>query len=223
MPRQYDQYCALATALDLLGDRWTLLVLRELWSGPKRFSALEQGLVDAPTNVLTSRLKSLTEHGLIDARVPTDDRRGRVYQINSDARAGLGEILTALTRFGIAHMSAGPVGARPFHPEWLVLPLEATLRPEALQRPITVKLATGDDVGQFTIGSRGVTPSAEGDADVTITGAPEALHRCLRSPEDIGSLVATGDLVVTGDGKAIADLQRALVPPASSSAEDTET
>jgi DNA-binding HxlR family transcriptional regulator len=210
MSRRYEQYCALATALDLLGDRWTLLILRELWSGPKRFNALERGLVDSPTNVLSSRLRDLTEAGLVDARVPADDRRGRVYQVRAEVRDELGDILTALTRFGAARLSAGPVGARPFRPEWLVLPLEALLRREAVPRPVTVRFSTGTESGQFTISSDGVELSPDTDADVTVEGTPDALLHALRAPDHIAHLLHSGALVVTGDGAAVRTLQRAL-------------
>jgi DNA-binding HxlR family transcriptional regulator/putative sterol carrier protein len=66
MPRGYEQYCGLARALDLVGGRWSLLIVRELLTGPKRFTELEQGLPGIATNVLSSRLRDLEEAGLVE-------------------------------------------------------------------------------------------------------------------------------------------------------------
>ena len=65
-PRSYGQMCGLALSLDLLGERWTLLILRELARGPKRFGDLAEGLEGIGTNLLSARLKSLEENGLIE-------------------------------------------------------------------------------------------------------------------------------------------------------------
>src|SRR5437764_6436136 len=64
--RSYGQYCPIATALDLLGDRWTLLILRELLGGPRRYSDLRAELPGIATNLLAERLKELTEGGFVD-------------------------------------------------------------------------------------------------------------------------------------------------------------
>ena len=65
MGRSYGQYCGLARALELVGGRWSMLIVRELLTGPKRFSELEQGLPGIATNVLASRLRELEEAGLV--------------------------------------------------------------------------------------------------------------------------------------------------------------
>jgi DNA-binding HxlR family transcriptional regulator len=63
MTKDYGQYCGLSHALDLIGGRWTLMIVRELLTGPKRFTELEHGLPGIPTNVLSARLRELEEHG----------------------------------------------------------------------------------------------------------------------------------------------------------------
>ena len=69
-PRSYQQYCGLAHALDLVGERWALLIVRELLTAPKRFTDLRNGLPRIPTNVLTARLKELEEAGHRRAACP---------------------------------------------------------------------------------------------------------------------------------------------------------
>ena len=63
--RSYNQYCAVARALDLVGQRWTLLIVRELLTGPKRFKDLLEGLPGIGTNLLTARLKDLERYGVV--------------------------------------------------------------------------------------------------------------------------------------------------------------
>jgi DNA-binding HxlR family transcriptional regulator/putative sterol carrier protein len=81
MSRGYAQYCGLARALDLLGGRWALLVVRDLLTGPKRFSELQEGLRGVPTNVLTARLRELEEEGIVERRVQARPGGGVVYAL----------------------------------------------------------------------------------------------------------------------------------------------
>ncbi len=67
-PREYGQACSLACALDRIGERWTLLIVRELSLGPLRFSALARSVGGAPTDVLTKRLRDLEQHGIVERR-----------------------------------------------------------------------------------------------------------------------------------------------------------
>ena len=67
--RSYNQFCALAYALDTVGERWTLLIIRELLAGPRRFKDLLDGLPDISTNLLTERLKHLEQQGILVRRV----------------------------------------------------------------------------------------------------------------------------------------------------------
>lgn len=81
MSRGYGQYCGLARALDLLGGRWALLVVRDLLTGPKRFSELQEGLHGVPTNVLTARLRELEEEGIVERRVQARPGGGVAYAL----------------------------------------------------------------------------------------------------------------------------------------------
>ena len=212
MTRQYRQFCGLASALDLLGDRWTLLILRQLWSGPQRFGELETGLVDVPSNLLASRLRNLASHGLIDVDVPADDRRGRLYVVPPEVRDSLRDVLTALTRFGIAHMPDDATDEVSFHTDWLLLPLQAAHRPGVLARPLVVSFRSGDSQAQFVIDATDVVPTTSGNPDITFEGRHDALLASLRDPAGMPGLIARGQLDVAGTKEDLEALGRTLVP-----------
>jgi DNA-binding HxlR family transcriptional regulator len=79
--RSYNQYCGLAYALDIVGERWTLLIVRELVAGPRRFTDLMDGLCDISTNLLTERLKSLEHSGIIRRRILHPPAASLVYEL----------------------------------------------------------------------------------------------------------------------------------------------
>jgi DNA-binding HxlR family transcriptional regulator len=97
--KSYEQYCPVACALDVIGDRWTLLVLRELALGPQRFTDLKRQLHGIPPKLLVERLDSLQANGLVERRA-VDDGARHVYVLTTDGEA-VREPLRALSRFGI--------------------------------------------------------------------------------------------------------------------------
>lgn len=97
--KTYNQYCPVAHALDLIGERWALLIVRNLFTGPKRFSDLQRGLPGLGTNILTVRLKALEECGLIQTRYLLPPAASSVYEL-TEYGLGLEEVLVALARWG---------------------------------------------------------------------------------------------------------------------------
>lgn len=97
--RSYHQLCGLAYALDLVGERWTLLLVRELAAGPRRFKDLLDGLPGISTNLLAERLKSLEQHGLIQRRVLPAPAGSAVYELTERGQA-LEPTLLELGRWG---------------------------------------------------------------------------------------------------------------------------
>src|SRR5450432_2916288 len=79
--RSYNQFCALAFALDIIGERWTLLIIRELLAGPRRFKDLIDGLPDVSTNLLSERLKGLEQQGIVQRRVLPPPAGSTVYEL----------------------------------------------------------------------------------------------------------------------------------------------
>src|SRR5687767_6432977 len=97
--RSYNQYCGLAYALDQIGERWTLLIVRELIAGPRRFKDLMDGLPGISTNLLSERLKSMEQQGLLRRRVLRPPAGSTVYELTSLGQA-LEKALLELGRWG---------------------------------------------------------------------------------------------------------------------------
>ena len=127
--RSYEQYCGIARALDLVGERWGLLVVRELILGPKRFTDLARGLPGIGTNILSARLKQLERGGVVRRSVLPPPAASTVYELTEYGR-GLEEILLALGRWGARTMGSRRPG-QGLRSEWLVVALRAFFRPEA--------------------------------------------------------------------------------------------
>ena len=126
--RSYDQFCGLAKALDVLGERWTLLVVRELLLGPQRYSDLLEGLPGIGTNLLASRLKALEAHGMVARRRLPAPAASHVYELTERGRA-LEPAIYELIRWGL-ELLAEPGEKDVFRTSWLVTSLRAGFRPE---------------------------------------------------------------------------------------------
>ena len=126
--RSYDQYCALARALDVVGERWTLLVVRELLLGPKRYKDLLAGLPGIGTNLLAERLRHLEELALVRRRSLPAPAGSRVYELTELGR-GLEPAVMELGRWG-AHFLGEPREGDALRPGWFFVSLRATFRPD---------------------------------------------------------------------------------------------
>ncbi|MFG3380330.1 winged helix-turn-helix transcriptional regulator [Streptomyces sp. NPDC047999] len=127
--RSYDQYCAAARALDTVGDRWTLLVVRELLAGPRRYSDLHADLPGVSTDVLASRLKEMEQSGLALRRRLARPSSVQVYELTPRGRALL-PVLDALAAWGAPDLA----GRRPtdaVRAHWFAVPLLGVLTPAA--------------------------------------------------------------------------------------------
>ena len=107
--KTYNQYCPLAHALDLVGERWTLLIIRNLFVGPKRFSDLSRGLPGLGTNILTARLKELEENGLIQNRFLPPPAASSVYELTPYGRS-LQDVLISLALWGAQSLGTPKAG-----------------------------------------------------------------------------------------------------------------
>ncbi|MFI6560154.1 winged helix-turn-helix transcriptional regulator [Streptomyces sp. NPDC050534] len=137
--RSYDQYCSAARALDLVGDRWTLLIVRELLAGPRRYTDLHADLPGVSTDVLASRLKDMERDGLATRRRLPPPGAAYVYELTSRGRELL-PVLQALGTWGEAELGERrPTDALRAH--WFALPLLRSLEGEGL---VEVRLEEGD-------------------------------------------------------------------------------
>jgi DNA-binding HxlR family transcriptional regulator len=102
MARSYEQICPIAQTLDIIGGRWTLLLLRELFFGKSKFSELQEGLPGVPTRVLSDRLKQLEAHGLVAREVYSQHPLRAGYRLTAQGES-LKPVLGALAAWGMAH------------------------------------------------------------------------------------------------------------------------
>jgi DNA-binding HxlR family transcriptional regulator len=167
--KHYGQACAIARALDVVGERWSLLVVRELTLGPRRHRDIATGLPGIPSNVLAARLKDLQAVGVITRRTlpaPTDVT---VYEL-TDAGRALQPALNELLDWGLRY-GPEPSGDDVAQPSWALL--RGAGRPTALPDGQTCELRLGpesfylsSDAGKLTV-RRG--PAPDGDAVVTMS------------------------------------------------------
>ena len=131
MSKRYDQYCPVCHALGLIGERWSLLIVRELLRGPKRYTDLVAGLPGIGTNILAARLRELEDGGILRKRKLPPPAASTVYEL-TEYGTELEEALYALARWGAR--SLGPPGPKDeFYPDWGLNAFPALFDPQAAQ------------------------------------------------------------------------------------------
>jgi DNA-binding HxlR family transcriptional regulator len=195
--RSYKQYCGVARALDLVGERWALLVVRELALGPKRFTDLRQGLPGVATNVLSLRLRQLERDGVVTRRLLPPPAPAQVYELTELGRE-LVPIMLALGRWGSSTM--GPRSPeQSIRAEWLALALMAFFDAEASEG-LSATIALDLDGAAFTLrlndGSLDVAPGTDGSADLAIATETDLLLQFLGGAPV--SVAAEGDRALLG-------------------------
>lgn len=177
--KSYHQFCALARALDVVGDRWTLLIVRELLLDARSFRELQDGLDGISPNLLTDRLRVLQEAGLVTRNNAPLRSKAVVYTL-TDVGASLENAVFELIRWGARWMASGP-GTDRVEPRWSILALRALLAepvPGDSARRGVVHIDV--DGTRLTIelgdGMRAVRTGHAGVADATVTAnMPELL------------------------------------------------
>jgi len=197
--------CGIAAALDVIGDRWAPLVVRDLLLGPLRFGDLADGLPGIGTNTLAARLKHLEAAGVVRRRLVPLPERGTVYELTEYGRE-LEPILLALGRWGTKSMGRLPPDAAS-RSRWLVAAMLAfhdEARPIA--RPTTWELRLTD--GTFTARAEGstltVSVGAPAHPDLVITTEDARLHQLLTRQLTPADATATGAVTLDGDASALA-------------------
>lgn len=196
----YGQFCGLARALDLLGGRWALLVVRDLMLGPKRFGELQEGLPGIPTNVLTARLRELEEGGVVERRAQARPGSGVVYALTDYGRE-LEEPMRSLGFWGAKTMGAPHAGDY-FSVESFALALRGSFRPkEARGHRRVYELRLGGKTIQLAVSSGKLTvpvvPPAEPDA--VFSADPGVIVSLLYGDIDVDAAIDSGQLTVDGD------------------------
>jgi DNA-binding HxlR family transcriptional regulator len=165
MPKSYKQYCPIAHALDLVGERWALLVVRELlFHGPLRYSDLHERLPGCGTNILATRLKDLEAHGIIRKHRLPPPAASTVYELTDYGR-GLRRTVQELARWGVR--SLGPPSADDsFDPGWLLSALVTITGPLTSLPAASVEFRVGEELAGLAEGVAREGPIADADAVV---------------------------------------------------------
>ncbi|RJO72524.1 transcriptional regulator [Nocardia panacis] len=211
--KRYAQMCAVAASLDIVGERWTLLIIRDLMTGPKRYNQLlDETLVGIGPNLLAARLQMLTEAGIIARETVSGDRRGVSYRLTPSGEA-LRPVIIGLASWGLSHVASSESGGV-VRAEWGRVALEAMV---AVGPPPEV-----DEDYEFQIGSelfhvhcadgvaRVVNGPVVGAAALVVTADPETFIKV--GTEQLGVLdaVLSGKVVITGDTVALERCLRLL-------------
>jgi len=128
--KRYGQFCSIARALDVIGDRWAILVLRELLLGPKRYTDLLDGLPGVGTNVLAVRLRELEEAGIVAREKLAPPAASAVYVLTDDGRA-LRPVVDELAKWGLRLMDR-PQRGEALRTGWLAYSLAVSTRPTGM-------------------------------------------------------------------------------------------
>jgi DNA-binding HxlR family transcriptional regulator len=206
--RSYDQFCATARTLDLIGDRWTLLLIRELLSGPKRFGDLHRSLPGLGTALLTERLRHLQDEGLLKAVTLPAPARSAAYEL-TEAGAELRAVVMALARWGLRWAIGEKGDGDAFEPGWAVLALEAIFDPAGAHGMRWVcEFRIGAEVLHARI-EDGAIDACYGPAeqpDVVLTGSETAFAEIVAGHATLAQAIKAGTVEVTGDREALADM-----------------
>jgi len=209
--RRYDDACGTAHALDLIGERWALLVMRELMLGPKRFSDIRADLPGISANTLTQRLEGLEQAGIVIREQLPPPAPGQVYALTEWGYQSK-PIMGALGRW--ATRSPGHDPSQHFSPVSLILSFQAMGQP-GLPKDIdaTIAFRLGRESYRVRI-SDGAIGAERGDAqgaDLLFTGAPSAVAAAVYGGVPLASLEAEGALKIAGD-RALAERFVTLFP-----------
>jgi DNA-binding HxlR family transcriptional regulator len=201
--RTYNDRCGVARALDVVGERWALLVVRELLLGPKRFTDLRAGLPGISPDVLTQRLKELEEAGVVERRKLPPPAASRVYQLTERGEE-LEPILIQLGRWGSA--TPLPAGEPQMNADALLLALKTVFSPgRAGDRSLGMELRLGGEDYGVHIGHGSIYtrrgPTAHSDA--TIETDPATLAQVLWHGRSMSKAERSGDFKITGSRQAV--------------------
>ena len=201
--RSYEDPCGIARALDRVGERWALLVVRELILGPKRFTDLREGLPGASPNVLSQRLRELEASGVVRRRPLPPPAAATVYELTAWGR-DLEPVVRALARFG---SRATPVPKGELSADALMLALETTFDAAASEGLNTrIELRVGAHRFRAHVARKHLELSRGSweECDATIAAETGALRQVVFGQRDFGHARRAGALRVEGDAAVAA-------------------
>jgi DNA-binding HxlR family transcriptional regulator len=210
--RRYGDACAIARALDVVGERWALLVVRELLLGPQRFSDLRRALPGASSNLLIDRLRELSGHGVVRRRKLARPAASWVYEL-TERGLGLEPALLALGGWG-AQVPPPPPPAT-ISATSILLFLRSAARPDPQAPPTVCRMELDERVWAVRVeaGEVRVEPDEPDRPDVCLRTDPVALNALLAAPATLDEALRDGRATVTGDLGALRRLLHAVADP----------
>jgi DNA-binding HxlR family transcriptional regulator len=202
--RRYQQYCALARALDVAGDRWTLLIVRELVPGPRRFTDLLEDLPGVSRNLLTERLRALERDDVVARKELPAPAARLVYELTADGR-DLAEAIVPLIGWGARRLGDRQPGES-FRPRWPAVAMAGLADREAAKGVSeTYQYLVGDSAFHFTVddGSIELHDGAAHEPAVLVTTDEETYANLVSGKITASSAASAGALTFSGDAQAV--------------------
>ena len=199
--RLYGQYCGLARALDVVGNRWSLLVVRELLMGPARYGRLQAGLPGISTNLLTERLRELEEAGVVLRQLDSDSN-GVAYALTPWGHE-LRSTVAALVNWSKPLMVSGPQDDS-FRPHWLVVALESLLGSKRAASPASAGVEVDGATLIVRIDATGtrVWPAVDEQPKTVLRAEPPVILGLAAGMLTVQQAISAGDL--SGDPQDLA-------------------
>jgi DNA-binding HxlR family transcriptional regulator len=200
--KQYGQFCSVARALDVLGDRWAMLVVRELLLGPKRYTDLLDGLPGVGTNVLAVRLRELEDAGIIAREKLPPPAAATVYALTDDG-AELRPVVDELARWGLRLMDR-PQRGEAIRTGWLVYSLASSASATGMREESELELRVDGEAYTLTV-RNGSFEARQGTAArpiAVIEASRQSLFRLASGQVARGELERDGQITVEKDSRA---------------------
>ena len=197
--RTYDDGCAAAHALDLVGERWALLVVRELLLGPKRFTDLKSGLPHASPNVLAQRLRDLEAAGVVRRRKLPPPAASRIYEL-TEWGLDLEPVIIALGRWGVRSPTKPPDAE--LGVDSLILSFRTMFDPDragGLDARYEFRLGENSFRAEVAAGRLEIERGSLGAPDATVEANAGALAAVVYGDLELGGALESGDLRIEGD------------------------
>ncbi|MFD3704484.1 winged helix-turn-helix transcriptional regulator [Nocardia sp. NPDC058658] len=202
--RSYGQYCGLARSLEVVGDRWNLLIVRQLLIAPARYRDLIDGLPGIATNLLADRLRDLEASGVVERRLTGE---GSVVEYAlTPWGAELRQPIESLIRWSTPLMVRGPADGDAFRPEWLALAVPALLDTRVKVRSsATIGLDIGDPTFQLraTLSGFDLSPHDGRELDATVRADPAYVLGLAAGAFTLSDALALGLVEIDGDKSVV--------------------
>ena len=191
--RSYGQFCGLARALDVVGNRWSLLIVRELLGGPARYGKLQAGLPGISTNLLAERLRELEHSGVVQRQLDTDNN-AIAYTLTDWGRELRGAV-TELVNWSTPLMISGPRDDN-FQPHWLVVALESLMEGKRIEIPATIGFEVDGTLLTVRVDEKGahVAVDEEGQPETVLRAEPMVVLGLASGMLTTEQAIASGEL-----------------------------